>query len=67
LSASHDKPRNHIAAEDGHAPGDVFELLATNSLGEICMGTSAISEVVIFYRARHHLIAIDGADRPAAP
>ncbi|MFQ5463882.1 MAG: hypothetical protein ACE5E5_14800 [Phycisphaerae bacterium] len=47
--------------------GDVFELGATNSLGEICMATPTISQGVIFCRARHHLIAVDRADRPAAP
>ncbi|HEY8550804.1 MAG TPA: PQQ-binding-like beta-propeller repeat protein [Vicinamibacterales bacterium] len=38
--------------------GPVFEQLAENSLGEIAMATPAISEGVIYFRTRNHLIAI---------
>ncbi len=47
--------------------GSQFELLATNSLGEICMSSAAISKGVLFFRARHHVIAIGSGDRPATP
>jgi outer membrane protein assembly factor BamB len=38
--------------------GPKFEVMATNELGEICMATPAISEGTLFFRTRHHLIAI---------
>jgi outer membrane protein assembly factor BamB len=38
--------------------GPQFGLLAQNSLGEVAMATPAISEGVIFFRTRGHLIAI---------
>ena len=46
--------------------GPEFELLATNSLDEISMATPAISEGVLFFRTRHHLVAIAerGGDKP---
>ncbi len=43
--------------------GPVFEQLAENTLGEVAMATPAISDGVLFFRTRGHLIAID---RPAA-
>ena len=36
-------------------------LLATNPMGEICMATPAISEGVLFFRTRHHLVAVAAA------
>jgi outer membrane protein assembly factor BamB len=38
--------------------GPVFELLATNKLGEIAMATPAVSEGVLFFRTRGHVVAI---------
>ncbi len=38
--------------------GPEFDLLATNPLGEICMATPAISEGVIYFRTKGHLIAV---------
>lgn len=35
-----------------------FAVLATNTLGEISMATPAISEGVLFFRTREHLIAV---------
>jgi len=35
-----------------------FKLLASNSLGEICMATPAISEGVLLFRGQDHLIAL---------
>ncbi len=39
--------------------GPEFELLATNSLGEVIMATPAVSGGIIFIRTLHHLFAID--------
>ena len=38
--------------------GEKYELLGTNSLGEISMATPAISEGVIYFRTRGSLVAI---------
>jgi outer membrane protein assembly factor BamB len=38
--------------------GPAYELVAENSLGEIAMATPAVSEGVLFFRTRGHLIAI---------
>lgn len=38
--------------------GPEFELLAMNKMGEICMATPAISEGVLYFRTRSHLVAI---------
>ena len=40
--------------------GKTHELLATNSLGEICMSSAAISQGVMYYRTRHHVVALSG-------
>jgi len=50
--------------------GPEHRLLATNSMGEICMATPAISEGMIFVRSQHHVFGIGGgsarldSDRP---
>jgi outer membrane protein assembly factor BamB len=38
--------------------GPAFELLGENALGEVAMATPAISEGVIYFRTRRHLVAI---------
>jgi hypothetical protein len=38
--------------------GPVFELLAENALGETAMATPAISEGILFFRTRGHLVAV---------
>jgi outer membrane protein assembly factor BamB len=38
--------------------GPKFELLATNSLGEVCMATPAISEGALYFRTKGHVVAI---------
>lgn len=38
--------------------GREFELLATNSMGDVCMATPAISEGVIYFRTQKSLIAV---------
>lgn len=57
--------RIYFTSEDGDvyviAAGRTFELLATNSLGEVALATPAIGGDVIFFRGRTHLIAIGAA------
>ncbi len=54
--------RVYFTSEDGDVyvvkAGPVFELLATNTLGEVAMATPAISESTMFFRTRGHLLAI---------
>lgn len=38
--------------------GSEFEVIARNPMGEICMATPAISESTLFFRTRHHLVAV---------
>lgn len=38
--------------------GPEFKIVAENKLGEICMATPAISEGVIFFRTKDHLMAV---------
>ncbi|MCP4707700.1 MAG: pyrrolo-quinoline quinone, partial [Planctomycetes bacterium] len=38
--------------------GPIFEQIRKNEMGEICMGTPAISEGVIYFKTRSHLTAI---------
>jgi len=38
--------------------GPAYELLATNLLGEIAMATPAVSEGVLYFRTRGHVVAI---------
>ena len=38
--------------------GTAFEQLAVNPLGEVAMATPAISEGVMFFRTRGHLVAV---------
>ncbi len=56
----------YFASEDGDVyvvkAGPDFEILAVNTLGEICMASPAISENTIFFRTRNHLVAITEKD-----
>ena len=38
--------------------GAQFELLAVNQMAETCMATPAISQGVLFFRTRSHLVAV---------
>ena len=38
--------------------GPEFELLAVNRMNETCMATPAISQGTLFFRTRHHLVAV---------
>jgi outer membrane protein assembly factor BamB len=52
----------YFTSEDGDIYvvqiGPEFNLLAVNSMGEICMATPAISEGVLFFRSQNHLVAV---------
>lgn len=52
----------YLTGEDGDifviSAGPVFQLLATNPMGELLMATPALSEGRMFVRAQHHLFAV---------
>jgi outer membrane protein assembly factor BamB len=52
----------YFTSEDGEVyvvkAGPQYELIATNSMGEICMATPAISDGMIFIRTQNHVYAI---------
>jgi outer membrane protein assembly factor BamB len=54
--------RLYVTNEEGHtyvlAPGREYKLLAQNELGETVMSTPAISDGVLYIRARKHLFAV---------
>jgi outer membrane protein assembly factor BamB len=54
--------RLYFANEDGDVfvirAGPAYELLARNSMGEICMATPAISDGLLLIRGRDHLHCI---------
>ncbi|MCI0487933.1 MAG: PQQ-like beta-propeller repeat protein [Blastocatellia bacterium] len=60
----------YFTSEDGEIfvvkAGPKYELLATNSMGEVLMATPAISEGMIFVRGRHHLFAV-GESKESKP
>jgi outer membrane protein assembly factor BamB len=56
----------YFTAENGDVyivqAGPEFKLLGVNEMGEICMATPAISQGTLFFRTRHHLVAIGSED-----
>ena len=52
----------YLTAENGSVAvvkaGAEFQLVATNDLGESCLATPAISRGRLFFRTRHHLVAV---------
>ncbi len=52
----------YFTGESGHVhvieAGTVFKRIGVNSLGEECLSTPAVSEGVMFYRTRGHLVAV---------
>ncbi len=54
--------RIYLPSEDGDIfvvdAGREFELVSTNSMGELLMATPALSEGVLYVRTQHHLFAI---------
>jgi outer membrane protein assembly factor BamB len=62
----------YLASEDGDVyvvqVGPAFKLLATNSMGEVCMATPAISEGILLIRTQGHVVAVsDKAKTVSAP
>ena len=55
--------RVYFTSEEGDVyvikAGTTFEQVAVNPLGEVAMATPAISGGVMFFRTRHHLVAIE--------
>jgi hypothetical protein len=51
-----------VTSEDGDVyvirAGPKLEILATNQMNEVCMASPAISEGVIYWRTRGHLVAV---------
>jgi outer membrane protein assembly factor BamB len=54
--------RVYFTSEEGDVfvlrAGPKFEVLAVNSLGEVTMATPAVSEGVLYFRTRSHLVAV---------
>jgi outer membrane protein assembly factor BamB len=52
----------YVTSEDGDVyvlkAGESYELLATNSLGEVAMATPAIADGTLFFRTRSRIVAI---------
>lgn len=52
----------YFTSEDGDThvirSGPTFEILATNSIGEVCMATPAISDGMLVFRAKSHVYGI---------
>jgi len=52
----------YIASEEGDVyvvkTGPKFEVLATNSMGEVCSATPAASEGTLYFRTQGHVVAI---------
>lgn len=55
----------YFTSEEGEVfvvkAGPDFELLARNRLGEVALATPAVSEGVLFFRTRGHLMAVGGS------
>jgi outer membrane protein assembly factor BamB len=54
--------RIYLTSEDGEIyvikAGPTYELLALNSMGEVCLATPAVSKDMIVIRTQHHLFGI---------
>ena len=54
--------RVYFTSEDGDVfvvkAGTAFERLSRNAMGEVCMATPAVSDGVLIFRTRSHLIAV---------
>jgi len=53
----------YCTAEEGDVyvvkAGPEFELIGVNKMNETCMATPAISQGTLFFRTRHHLVAVE--------
>ncbi len=58
----------YLTAESGEvvvvAAGPKYEVIAVNDLGETCLATPAISQGELFFRTRHHLVAVSDRGMP---
>ena len=56
--------RMYFTSEDGRVQviktGRVFGIMSENDLGEQCLATPTLSDGVIYFRTRGHLIAVGG-------
>jgi outer membrane protein assembly factor BamB len=56
------KGKIYITSEQGAVyvvkPGDEFNVLATNQMGEVCMASPAISEGRLYFRTQGHVVAV---------
>ena len=54
--------RIYFVSEEGEVQvlraGPRYELLATNRLGELTLSSPAISENALYFRTRHHVVAV---------
>jgi hypothetical protein len=61
--------RIYLASEDGEVQvvkaGPKYEMLASNPVGEVMMGTPAISKGVLLVRTMKHLVAVGEQPRAA--
>jgi outer membrane protein assembly factor BamB len=57
----------YFTAENGEIyvvqAGPEFKLLAVNKMDETCMATPAISQGILFFRTRNHLVAVGAQDQ----
>jgi len=55
----------YCSSEDGDIyvvkAGPAFEVLSRNAMGEVCMATPAISEGVLYFRTRSHVLAVSAS------
>ena len=55
----------YFSGEDGDIyvvkAGPAFEVLSRNAMGEVCMASPAISEGVIYFRTRSHVVAVSAS------
>jgi outer membrane protein assembly factor BamB len=58
--------RIYLTSEDGEVyvikAGPTYELLALNSMGEVCMATPAVAPGMLVIRTQHHLFGIGGKE-----
>ncbi len=58
--------RIYLASEDGEVhvvkAGEKYELLATNPMGEVLMGTPVIAKRIMVVRGMKHVFAIKAAE-----
>lgn len=57
----------YITSEEGDIhvvrAGETFEIIASNEMGETCMASPAISEGVLYFRTRGHMVAVGAGEQ----